>query len=224
MPASMLETTRAVDSSALEGSLDLQIAVLREKQADTSALAQRIEEAKALLAQLEREHTESIRKQGILTETIAIYEDMIRLKKGAPTMPQPLSAGQAERASHPSHDQGEPRLVARIGDQHYRMLRAIESNNSLPMPEIAMASFVSLRRARVQINEDFERGIVALIDGRYALTTKGVDYVRRFEEFRQSSDIPLPSLDPDRSEQGNEAAGTGRAWDTEIQTAEGDAG
>lgn len=214
----MAALTSGVDAARLAEALETQKQVLREEQARTADIDRRAEEAAKIIAECARQRDESVRRQAALSETIVLYEDLVRLA-GDP-VPDVGATGPAPAAEAPDGDgQGEAdaKPVARVGKLHYRLLHALRARGPLPLNELVAASGVSARRAKLQMAIDVQRRYVAFRRKEFELTHGGADLLRRFEEFRRSTGQELPPLDVPHSEADRDEA------DPETQT-EGDEG
>ena len=172
--------------------------LLREEQTRTAEIDKRLDWARKIIERCDRERQASVNRQALLTNVILLRQSLLNLSNEAVTQPEEQREilTQAEEKLKP----------ARLGKQHYRMLHAIRSNDALSLAELAAASGVLLRRAKLQMAEDAERGMVTISGGLYELTPSGADVLKRFEDYRRSNDIPLPLLDPLQSEDDPEEA------------------
>lgn len=87
---------------------------------------------------------------------------------------------------------------ARIGPQRYAILKALQVNGPLSVPEIESLTKLFSKRIRDQLRDDALDGIVtpdAGADERYSLSGQGDELLQRFEAYRQAKGIPLPSAD-----------------------------
>lgn len=203
----------SIDPARLADALGTHIQVLREEQARTAEIDRRMQEAQRVLAECAREREESAKRQAVFSQTVAYYEELLRLSGGTSAR----TADEAGQAPAVEAQDVKPRLVARLGKQHYRMLHALRTRGALSPSGLAVASVVSLRRVKVQMAEDAERGVVSATADGYQLTAEGEDLLQRFEDFRRSAGQELPPLVVPQSEADRDEA------DPETQTDGGEA-
>lgn len=198
-----------IPADRLAAALNAQNQRLREEQAWTAELGDRAAVARMILEDCAREHEASAKRQAALSQTILQYEDLLRLAGGTPPSgeaPAPVPNEAEQPPTAHGRDEAKPKLVARLGDQHYRMLYALRDKSRLSLPALATASVVSQRRVKVQMAEDAKRGVVSVDGDAYELTPEGVDLLQRFEDFRRNARQELPSLNPPLSEADRDEA------------------
>lgn len=201
----------SITPDRLAATLETQTLMLREEQERTAEIDRRMSEMQQALADLARGRDESAKRQAAFTQAIVYTQDLLSLAEGAPIQPTPvLVHNETERS--PAFDGGNadarPKLVARLGEQHYRMLHALRAKGPLSLDELARVSITSARRAKVQMAEDSEAGrmIVAFNGDAYELTPIGADLLRRFEDFRRATGKGVPSLDAPHSDADRDEA------------------
>lgn len=196
-----------VDRSRLIEAIETQTLLLHEEQATTADIDNRLAAAQKIIDEYGRARQASIGRQVILTNGILLYQSLLNLAEERDfTDPKDQPVIQAHI---------EPRIKpARIGKQHYRMLHAIRDNGPIPLGDLASSAHVLPRRAKIQMADDVERGLVVIVEHGYELTPEGADVLRRFEDYRHSNGIELPSLDVSDSEDERDEA------DPEIHTEE----
>ncbi|HEV7264493.1 MAG TPA: hypothetical protein VGN83_06185 [Falsiroseomonas sp.] len=198
----------SIPAENLAAALETHVQRLREEQAWTAELGERAAVARKIIEDCDREHTESGKRQAALSQIIAQYEDLLALAEATTPPIEPPAPAASDAPALSASALGRPRLVARLGEQHYRMLFALRANGPLSLDELARASIASARRVKVQMAEDGEpgRAIVALNGDRYELTQIGADLLQRFEDFRRSIGRELPSLDAPQGEADRDEA------------------
>ena len=203
----------SITRERLAATLDTQTDMLREEQERTADIDRQMGEMQKALAELAQKRDESTKRQAAFSQAITYTQDLLRLAEGIPSEAAPVVAGNGtERppAPRPLIAEGRPKLVARLGDQHYRMLYALRAKGPLSLDELARASVTPSRRVRVQMAEDAEpdREIVVADGDKYELTPVGADLLQRFEDFRRSIGRELPALDAPQSEADGDEADT----------------
>jgi DNA-binding HxlR family transcriptional regulator len=97
---------------------------------------------------------------------------------------------------------------ARIGPQRYLILAALREHDRLPIDLIERSTGLASKRVREQLVADESVGIVSREDsyGRseYALTTAGHDLLSRYEAYRSSKGLPLPTRESVLQAQGSD--------------------
>lgn len=179
--------TSRVPADRLASALETQIQILRDEQARTAEIDQAIDEAKQLLAHLQKKREESVARQGALVTTIGLYEELADMAKEP--LPKSILFIKA-----PATDQKS--APARIGKQRYRMLHTIRRLGHVRLEELASYSYVEPRKAKFALSEDEARGFVILDDHGYCLTSSGKDLLKRFENYRMANGLELPPLAP----------------------------
>ncbi len=182
----------SVAESRLSESLATQIDVLREEQRRTAEIDSRAEEAQKTLDSCGREKEASVKRQMHLSQTIAMFEDMLKIVRDSTHI---------RVNSNASDSKAKP--VARVGKQHYRMLHALRKHSLLSLSELADASGVLFRSVKIKMGDDIEKGFVVLFENKYELTPHGIDLLKRFEDYRSSIGQPLPTLEPSSNEDEN---------------------
>ena len=107
---------------------------------------------------------------------------------------------------------------ARLGDQHYLMLHALQNSGSMSLEQIARTTRLSARRVKDQMVADIGNGFVKTEAGQFSITPKGSDLLARFQELRRSKGMPLPSVEGLHGEDDQDEA------DLATQTEKGDEG
>jgi hypothetical protein len=166
--------------------LETQILILREEQARTKECDQRIEEAKKALEECQKSRDASVTRQAALTATIAMFQDMSAIAAGEETQAVDLGTADSLSKSAP----------ARIGKQHYRLLHTIRRIGHVHLEELASSSHVAPRRAKSSMSDDVAKKYVGFDGHGYYLTALGLDYLKRFEDYRTANNIGLPPLVP----------------------------
>lgn len=201
----------SITPERLATTLDIQTEMLREEQERTAEIDRRMGEMQRAIADLARQRDESTKRQAAFSQSIIYTQDLLRLAKGAPSEPGPvIVANETDRpsVSRTPIAEGKPKLVARLGDQHYRMLYALRAKGPLSLDELAQTAVTPPRRVKAQMAEDAEadREIVASNGEKYELTPIGADLLQRFEDFRRLMGRELPALDaPQNDADGDEA-------------------
>jgi len=188
-----------VDTSRLALAIETQELVLREEQARTAEIQDRIEAARKILETCAQDLEASIKRQSVHTQSIMIYQDMLRFAQDqleGETSPSPSESQQNRSETKPK--------AARLGKQHYRILHAIRSSGALSLDELAVASHVSVRQAKLKMAEDLNKGLVVLSGSEYELSLDGADVLKRFEEYRRSKGLDLPSLEESQADDQDE--------------------
>lgn len=105
------------------------------------------------------------------------------------------SAGTQPLGDPADAEEGDKKPRARIGGQRYLMFVMLRLFDALSIEDIAAGTHLAPKRVRDQMVQDLRIDVVSENEGRYSLTPKGLDLLKRYEAYKRARGELLPGAD-----------------------------
>ncbi|MBL6458878.1 hypothetical protein JMJ55_26470 [Belnapia sp. T6] len=187
----MATASSRVDAAGLVPLLGVHEALIRRREDRLTEIAALQEKAEAVIARCNAEREKlRVELEALFATVSLIQADLRSLDEG-----RPLFSDQADENLIVDDGEISQKPKARLGDQHYLMLCALQNAESVSLEQVVRATRLSARRVKEQMVADVGNGVVKNDNGLLSITPKGIDLLTRFQQLKRSQGVPLPTLD-----------------------------